>query len=57
MSMIWASWSWLSWTYWLMCLGLLAVIVSEIFKEKGFWKQVSAAMIIIPLILRALMLK
>ncbi len=55
--MIWASWSWLSWIYWLICLGLLAVIISEIFRERGFWKQVSAAMIIIPLILRVLMLK
>ncbi len=55
--MIWASWSWLSWIYWLTCLGLLVLIIFEIFREKGFWRQVSAAMIIIPLILRVLMLK
>ena len=55
--MIWASWTWLSWVYWLICLGLLAVVLLELLREKGFWRQVSAAMIVIPLVLRALMLK
>lgn len=47
----------MSWVYWLICLGLLAVVLIELFREKNVWKQISAAMIIIPLVLRALMLK
>lgn len=57
MNMIWASWSWLSWIYWLICLGLLIVVIAELFREKSVWKQISAAMIVIPLVLRVLMLK
>ncbi|HNV34685.1 MAG TPA: hypothetical protein PKK63_04040 [Bacillota bacterium] len=48
---------WLTWSYWLICLGLLAALLLEVFREKNVWKQISAAMVIIPLALRVLLWK
>lgn len=49
--------TWMTWAYWVICLGLLLTVLVEMFREKEFWKQLSAAMIIIPLVLRVLFWK
>ncbi len=49
--------TWMTWIYWAICLGLLLTLLLEIFREKNIWKQISAAMIIIPLTLRVLFWK
>ncbi len=36
---------------------VLALVIRCLFKEKDFWKQVTAALVVIPLILRVLMFK
>lgn len=36
---------------------VLALVVRCMFREKDFWKQVTAALVVIPLILRVLMIK
>jgi hypothetical protein len=47
----------LFWIYWLFCLGVFAVLLLEVFREKSIWKQITIAMIIIPFALRVLMWK
>jgi len=36
---------------------VLTFVVRCMFREKDFWKQVTAAMVILPLILRVLLIK
>ena len=39
-------------------VGLILLLVLQcLFQEKNFWKQVTAALVVIPLVLRLLMLK
>lgn len=38
-------------------LFMLLVVLRCMFREKNFWKQVTATMVVIPLILRILMVK
>jgi hypothetical protein len=38
-------------------LFVLALVIRCLFREKDFWKQVTAALVVIPLILRVLMIK
>jgi hypothetical protein len=47
----------LFWIYWLFCLGILLTLVLDVFKQKDIWKQVTTAMVIIPLALRVLLWK
>lgn len=47
----------LFWIYWSFCLVILLTLVLDMMKEKDIWKQVTAAMVIIPLALRVLLWK
>lgn len=47
----------LFWIYWSFCLAILLTLVLDMIKEKDVWKQVTAAMVIIPLALRVLLWK
>lgn len=38
-------------------LLVLLLVLKCMFKERSFWKQATAAMVIIPLVMRLLMLK
>ncbi|HPI97857.1 MAG TPA: hypothetical protein PLV56_03850 [Synergistales bacterium] len=38
-------------------LFVLALVIRCLFREKDLWKQVTAALVVIPLILRVLMIK
>lgn len=38
-------------------LFVVAFVLRCMFKERSFWKQVTAAMVLIPLILRILLIK
>jgi len=38
-------------------LFVLTLVIRCLFREKDFWKQVTAALVVIPLILRVLMIK
>ena len=38
-------------------LVVLALVLRCLFRERDFWKQVTAALVVIPLVLRALMIK
>ncbi len=38
-------------------LLVLILVLKCMFRERSFWKQVTAAMVVIPVILRLLMLK
>jgi len=38
-------------------LFVLVLVIRCLFREKDFWKQVTAALVVIPLILRVLMIK
>ncbi|MEG1602753.1 MAG: hypothetical protein RRY12_07755 [Cloacibacillus sp.] len=43
--------------YRLILLLVLILVLRCMFRERSFWKQVTAAMVVIPLVLRLLMLK
>jgi hypothetical protein len=38
-------------------LFVLAFVIRCMFREKDFWKQVTAALVVLPLILRVLLIK
>jgi hypothetical protein len=38
-------------------LFILALVLRCMFREKDFWKQVTATMVIVPLVLRILLIK
>ncbi len=43
--------------YRLILLLVLILVLRCMFRERSFWKQATAAMVVIPLVLRLLMLK
>lgn len=43
--------------YRLILLLVLILVLKCMFRERSFWKQVTAAMVVIPVVLRLLMLK
>ncbi|MEG1799362.1 MAG: hypothetical protein RR214_04185 [Synergistaceae bacterium] len=43
--------------YRLILLLVMVFVVRCMFRERSFWKQVTAAMVLIPMVLRLLMLK
>lgn len=43
--------------YRLILLIVLLLVLKCMFRERSFWKQVTAAMVIIPAVLRLLMIK
>lgn len=43
--------------YRLILLLVLLLVIKCMFRERSFWKQVTAAMVVIPAVLRLLMLK
>lgn len=43
--------------YRLILLALLLLVLKCMFRERSFWKQVGAAMVVIPAVLRLLMIK
>jgi len=47
----------MAWVYWFLCLIVLALSTAELATEKNFWKQASAALVMIPLLLRVLQWK
>ncbi|MBP7892269.1 MAG: hypothetical protein ACOYES_03295 [Bacillota bacterium] len=40
--------------YWGVCALMLVLCAFELWTEKDFWKQATAAMVIVPLVLRVL---
>ena len=40
--------------YWGVCVLMLVLCALELWTEKDFWKQATAAMVIVPLVLRVL---
>ncbi len=47
----------MTYIYRLIVLLVLALVIRCMFRERSFWKQVTAVMVVIPLVLRLLMLK
>ncbi len=47
----------LFWIYWAMCLALCALIIDNLFREKKGRAQLVAALVLIPVLLRVLLIK
>lgn len=47
----------MTWIYRFIVLLVLLLVLKCMFRERSFWKQVTAAMVVIPLVMRLLMLK
>lgn len=47
----------LFWTYWLIAALVLALTVRELYKSSDWRLQLSAAVVIVPLVLRVFLLK
>ncbi len=47
----------LFWTYWLIAVFVLALTVRELYKSADWRLQLSAAVVLVPLILRVFLLK
>ncbi|MCR4426857.1 MAG: hypothetical protein NUW23_11850 [Firmicutes bacterium] len=47
----------MAWIYWGLCAFFVAVVASELWTERDFLKQATAALILIPLVLRILLWK
>ncbi len=43
--------------YRLLVLVILALAIRCMFRERDFWKQATAALVVVPLVLRLLMIK
>ncbi len=47
----------LFWIYWLLALAVLLITARELLRESDWRKQFSAALVLLPLLLRVLLLK
>lgn len=45
------------WVYWAICAFLAVTVAAELWDERDFPKQVTAALVLVPLVLRVLMWK
>ncbi len=43
--------------YRLLVLMILGLVIRCMFRERDFWKQTTAALVVVPLVLRLLMIK
>lgn len=47
----------LTWIYWTICLLMILLVLRNLYREKSLREQWVAAMVLIPLLLRVLMIK
>lgn len=47
----------LTWIYWTICLLMILLVLRNLYKEKSLREQWVAAMVLVPLLLRVLMIK
>jgi hypothetical protein len=47
----------LTWIYWAICLFMVALVLRSLYREKSLREQWVAAMVLVPLLLRVLMIK
>ena len=47
----------LTWIYWAICLLMIVLVLRNLYREKSLREQWVAAMVVIPLLLRVLMIK
>jgi hypothetical protein len=47
----------LTWIYWAICLLMIVLVLRNLYREKSLREQWVAAMVLIPLLLRVLMIK
>ena len=47
----------LAWIYWGICLFMIILVLRSLYREKSLREQWVAAMVLIPLLLRVLMIK
>jgi len=47
----------LTWTYWTICLLMIILVLRNLYREKSLREQWVAAMVLVPLLLRVLMIK
>jgi hypothetical protein len=47
----------LTWIYWAICLFMIILVLRSLYREKSLREQWVAAMVLIPLLLRVLMIK
>ncbi|MEA4883907.1 MAG: hypothetical protein VB144_09710 [Clostridia bacterium] len=47
----------MAWVYWGLCVFLFIAVAYELATERDFWRQATAALVLIPLLLRILLWK
>jgi hypothetical protein len=47
----------LTWIYWAICLFMVVLVLRSLYREKSLREQWVAAMVLVPLLLRVLMIK
>ncbi len=47
----------LTWTYWAITLLMIVLVLRSLYREKSLREQIVAAMVLVPLLLRVLMIK
>ncbi len=47
----------LTWVYWVITLFMIILVLRSLYREKSLREQIVAAMVLVPLLLRVLMIK